>query len=88
MADDDKIGGILDTIISGIGEAVTDIRHKVVEEGYFGRQVTADEPAKSPYVAQGLPATYEEYRASKDGQQKEPAQEIDKDKDRSKEIGE
>lgn len=88
MAENDKSGGILDTIISGIGEAVTDIRHKVVEEGYFGRQVTADESAKSPYSEQGLPATYEEFRASKDGQQKEQTQELDKDKNKGREIGE
>ncbi len=88
MADNEKSGGILDTIISGIGEAVTDIRHKVVEEGYFGRQVTADEPAKSPYAELGLPASFEEYRATQDGQQKEQAKTQEQTKAQEKELGE
>lgn len=84
---DIKEGGVLDSIIKGIGEAVTDIRHKVVEEGYFGRQVTPDiQPEVSPYVEQGLPASFEEYRASKDTLQKDQTQ--TQNKDQEKELGE
>lgn len=31
---------LLDEIVSGFANAVEDVRHKVVEEGWFGRQVT------------------------------------------------
>ena len=31
---------LYDSIAQGVGEAVADIRQKVVEEGYFGRAVT------------------------------------------------
>lgn len=31
---------LLDRLAQGVGEAVTDIRQKVVEEGWFGRAVT------------------------------------------------
>lgn len=83
---DTKEGGIIDSIIKGVGEAVTDIRHKVVEEGYFGRQVTPDIVPQSPYAEQGLPASFEDYRASKDAPQKDTSKEIDKDI--NKELGE
>jgi hypothetical protein len=32
---------LLDELVSGIGNAVTDIREKVVEEAWFGKAVTA-----------------------------------------------
>ena len=32
--------GLFASLLSGIGEAIADVRHKVVEEGWFGRQVT------------------------------------------------
>ena len=86
---DIKEGGVLNSIIKGIGEAVTDIRHKVVEEGYFGRQVTPDiQPEVSPYVEQGLPASFEEYRASRDMLQKDQAKTQTQNKDQEKELGE
>ena len=34
------MGKPLDDLLRGIGNAVNDIRHKVVEEGWFGRVVT------------------------------------------------
>lgn len=36
--------GFLDSLFEAIGRVVEDIRHKVVEEGWFGRQVTGDAP--------------------------------------------
>jgi len=83
---DTKEGGVLDSIIKGIGDAVTDIRHKVVEEGMWGRQVTPDAQQEvSPYAAEGMPATFGELRASKDVADKGQAQEQDKGQD--KDIG-
>ena len=32
--------GILGSLLSSFGEAIADVRNKVVEEGWFGRQVT------------------------------------------------
>jgi hypothetical protein len=32
--------GLFASLLSGIGEAIADVRHKVMEEGWFGRQVT------------------------------------------------
>jgi len=79
---DTKEGGVIDSIVKGIGDAVTDIRHKVVEEGMWGRQVTPDaQPEVSPYAAEGMPATFGELRASKDVAPPEQAQEQDKGKD-------
>ncbi len=45
---------LLDDITRGIGSAVADLRHKVVEEPYFGRVVT-DGPGLPPDASQ--PAT-------------------------------
>lgn len=46
--------GLLADIIAGFGEAVSDIRHKLVEEGWFGRQVTDREaPATLDEVTSG-----------------------------------
>jgi len=42
---------LLDDITHGIGSAVADLRHKVVEEPYFGRVVT-DSPGLPPDVSQ------------------------------------
>jgi hypothetical protein len=33
--------GIFDGFAEGLAGAIDDIRHQVVEEGYFGRQTTA-----------------------------------------------
>lgn len=41
---------IIDDVTRGIGNAVTDVRHKVVEEPYFGRVVT-DGPEAPTYSA-------------------------------------
>jgi hypothetical protein len=42
---------LIDDITRGIGSAVADLRHKVVEEPYFGRVVT-DGPGLPPDVLQ------------------------------------
>ena len=34
--------GIFDGFAEGLAGAIDDIRHQVVEEGYFGRQTTGD----------------------------------------------
>ena len=78
----EKTPSLSESILSAIGDAITDIRHKVVEEGYFGRVVT-DTPAKSPYVDQGLPASFEDYRASRDAKEPDQTQQ----QDRGREIG-
>ena len=36
--------GFWDALFSGLADAIADARHKVVEEGWFGRQVTPNEP--------------------------------------------
>ncbi|TXH01607.1 MAG: hypothetical protein E6P95_01515 [Candidatus Moraniibacteriota bacterium] len=43
-----------DELTQGIANAADDIRHKVVEEPYFGRQVTGDiaSPQQEPAAAQ------------------------------------
>ncbi len=47
MRDDERQNsrGFWDALFAGIGNAIADIRHKVVEEGWFGRPVTR-EPRK------------------------------------------
>ena len=42
--------GLFASILSGIGDAISDVRHKVVEEGWFGRQVTDAHPAGMPEI--------------------------------------
>lgn len=44
MREDDRQQppGFLDVLFASIGNAIADIRHKVVEEGWFGRAVTRD----------------------------------------------
>lgn len=42
--------GLFASILSGIGEAISDVRHKVVEEGWFGRQVTDANPLAMPEI--------------------------------------
>jgi hypothetical protein len=39
---------LLETLTQGIINAVDDVRHKVVEEGYFGRETTKDIGAAIP----------------------------------------
>lgn len=36
------MAGLFDALFSGIGDAIADIRQRVVEEGWFGRIVTGD----------------------------------------------
>ncbi len=64
---------LVDSITAIFGEAITDIRHKVVEEPWFGRETT---PSASPYAAQGMPASFAEYQKSRETQepQKQPEQ--------------
>lgn len=44
MREDDRqqSRGFWDAVFAGIGKAIADIRHKVGEEGRFGRAVTRD----------------------------------------------
>jgi hypothetical protein len=46
---------LVDEFLEGIGNAVTDVREKVAEEGWFGRVVT-DNIAPAPEVAVQEPA--------------------------------
>jgi hypothetical protein len=48
MRENDRLnsGGFWDGLFAGIRNAIADIRHKVVEEGWFGRAVTR-EPRKA-----------------------------------------
>jgi hypothetical protein len=78
----EKTPSLSESILSGLSDAITDIRHKVVEEGYFGRVVT-DTPAKCPYVNEGLPPSFEDYRASRDAREPEQARQ----QDRGRELG-
>ena len=39
---------LYDSIAQGLGDAITDIRQKVVEEPYFGREVTSGREADGP----------------------------------------
>jgi hypothetical protein len=43
-----KNGGFIDAIFSGLGDALTDIREKVVEEPWFGKAVTEQESPEWP----------------------------------------
>jgi hypothetical protein len=73
------VAGIGEAIVPLVREAVVDIRHKVVEEPWFGRETTKDfyrtfydqQPQRahgeSPYVAEGLPPTFDEYIAQREG---------------------
>ena len=48
---------LFDEFTKGVGNAVTDIRQKVVEEPYFGRAVTeGSEPAAAPEAQPVAPA--------------------------------
>jgi ABC-type Zn2+ transport system substrate-binding protein/surface adhesin len=105
----------LESLRSLAAEAIQDIRHKTIEEPWFGREVTKDDPAPmnmqhnhdhqhehahshshthtrennqkgvevnnpteavSPYVKDGLPATFDEYLAKHQGmgQERQPEQ--------------
>lgn len=51
MAEHGRSGqGLFAAILAGIGEAISDVRHKVVEEGWFGRQVTDAYPSAMPEI--------------------------------------
>ncbi len=47
--------GLLDSLFDLLREAFVDIRHKVLEEGWFGRQVTGDSPAEPPSLGWDVP---------------------------------
>ena len=38
----DESRGLFDTLFAAFGKAIADIRHKVVEEGWFGRATTRE----------------------------------------------
>lgn len=90
---------LLESLRSLAAEAIQDIRHKAVEEPWFGRATTQDAAApmtmqhdhqhehthshshehqhhrlESPYVKDGLPATFDEYLSKHQGmgQDKQP----------------
>jgi hypothetical protein len=39
---------LYDQLAEGVGSAITDIRHKVVEEAWFGREVTGNGHENAP----------------------------------------
>jgi len=47
--------GFFDMLFGLLREAFADIRHKVVEEGWFGRQVTDDTPSAIDWLAKHYP---------------------------------
>lgn len=69
---------LFDTIAAGVGDAVADIRHKVVEEPWYGRETTTD----SPYAEQGLPKTFEEYIGQCESPPPEKTQDKEQDLER------
>ena len=88
MADPNK-PTFFEDLCSLAAEAIQDIRHKAVEEPWFGRETTKDaaapmnvqhqhdhqhHKAESPYVKDGLPATFDEYLAKHHGMGQEKAQ--------------
>ncbi len=77
MSAHEKPSSLIDSIIDGIGDAVADVRDKVILEPFFGdiaRSNGADHHPRreSPYAAHGLPASFAEYREMQDTPQKEP----------------
>lgn len=42
------IGTVFDALWRGVGEALNDVRQRVVEEAWFGRPVTEDAPTAPP----------------------------------------
>ncbi|MBI5721424.1 MAG: hypothetical protein HZC37_27455 [Burkholderiales bacterium] len=48
--------GLADQVWDGIGNAITDVRQRVVEEGWFGRVVTGNDSAPEIAVTVGAPA--------------------------------
>ncbi len=69
--------------VEAVPDAVADIRHKVVEEGWLGRQITPDRQAMEPD-----PADTDDYdkwlaeRYGKETQPQERGQEREKEEDR------
>ena len=47
--------GFFDSLFEVLRQAFDDIRHKVVEEGWFGRQVTGDMPKPSEGLGWDIP---------------------------------
>lgn len=47
--------GFMDEVFAGIGNAVTDVRQRVVEEGWYGRVVTGND--SGPEIAVTVDAT-------------------------------
>ena len=70
MPKDTDSESFIDNLTAGFGDAVADIRHKVVEEPWYGRETTTD----SPYAEQGLPKTFEEYVEQNESPQSEQTQ--------------
>jgi len=54
--------GLFQALLEGVGQAISDIRHKVVEEGWFGRDETLTRGAGSLYrpVMEERPTSFEE----------------------------
>lgn len=69
MTDSGKspVAGLLDALFAIFGEAVSDIRHKVVETGWFGRQTTDTDPVSNIEInapgETGMPSWYDDRRS-------------------------
>jgi hypothetical protein len=64
----------LDEILSGFGNAVDDIRTKVLEEPYFGRAVTDGQPEVNLQV----PEAYEQMAPEVEAPEQSPEPEIER----------
>jgi hypothetical protein len=65
----------LDELFKGLGNAITDIRQKVVEEPMYGRAVTDQEP-QAPQWPEAKEQSWQEREAPE--QKKEQAPEIER----------
>ena len=64
-----------DELWNGLGDAVADIRQKVIEEGYFGRAVTQLDVSAPEYDSPQWPESQPEPDLGPEPQQPEPEQE-------------
>lgn len=64
---------LMETLRNGFIEAVNDIRHKVLEEGVFGRETTKDIEAGAAEIAAPEPYTsFADYRTLQSSALQEP----------------
>lgn len=70
--------GFLDGLFDLLRQAFDDVRHKVVEDGWFGRQVTGELEAPQTTIWDGPPAkSFEEQWAVREPGKAEPAHDQD-----------